>query len=246
MNLAKKKFFIIIQARLNSNRLKGKILKKIDNKEILSIMIDRLKKFKNKLIINISKKNSKKIINLCKKKRVKYFLGSDLNVLKRYYECARFFKARNIVRIPSDCPLIDPTVIEKGLNIFFKNDYDYVTNLSPPTYIDGNDVEIMDYKTLKEMHLKATSKMDREHVTTYLRKNLNNYKYKNFKSKKNNSSKFRLTLDYKEDLEVIKSVVINLGIHVKYIKILNFLKKNKKISLLNKKYIGTMWYQKKL
>jgi len=241
---------IIIQARLESNRLKGKILKKINNKEILLIMIERLKKFKSNIIINISKKNPDKLINFCKKNKIKYFVGSDNNVLKRYYDCATKYKSKVIVRIPSDCPLIDPKILEKGLKLFLTKKYSYVSNIIYPTYIDGNDVEILDYKTLKFIYNRAKTNFDKEHVTTYLRRNLENSKFKKFKFKnfyvnRNLSNRYRYTIDYPEDFFLIKKLIDNLGFYSNYTKISNFLIKNKKISKINKKYIGTMWYQNK-
>jgi spore coat polysaccharide biosynthesis protein SpsF len=244
-NLKNREFKIIIQARFNSTRLKGKILKKINNKEILLIMLERLKKFKQKIIINISNKNSSKIIKFCKDNNVNYFVGSDKNVLKRYYDCAVFYKCKNIVRIPSDCPIVDVGIVERALKIYFNNNYSYVTNLQPPTFIDGNDVEVMSFNTLKKLYLITKDNFDKEHVTTNLRRNLANYKYKNFTTRENCSLRFRYTLDYNEDFEVIKKIILKFGIHPSYSKILSFLKKNKKISNINKKHIGTMWYQRK-
>jgi spore coat polysaccharide biosynthesis protein SpsF len=244
MNLLKKNFSIIIQARFNSSRLKGKILKKIHNQELLLIMIKRLRIFKDKIIINISKKNSKKLVKFCQKNNIKYFVGSDLNVLKRYYDCASFFKSTTIVRVPSDCPLIDVNIIKKGLKIFFKKKYDYVSNLCPPSYIDGNDTEIFTYKILKKIYISTKEKFDKEHVTTFLRKRLNKYKYKNFGTNKDSSLKFRITIDHKEDFQLIRIIVTKLGVYASYKQIFYFLKKNKKIAQINKKYIGNMWYQK--
>jgi len=240
------KFHIIIQARFNSNRLKGKILKKINNNEILLIMIKRLKKFKDNIIINISEKNSNELIKFCKKNKINFFVGSDKNVLKRYYDCANFYNSKIIIRIPSDCPLIDPKIIEKGLKIFFSGKYSYVSNLCPATYMDGNDVEIFNLKTLKIIYKKAKSNFDKEHVTTFLRKNLKKFNFKNFEDNKDLSRSYRYTLDYKEDFELIKQTVSKLGFFVTYKNIYQYLKNNKKISNLNKKYIGTMWYQKNL
>ncbi len=243
--LKHKDFSIIIQARYNSTRYKAKILEKINNKEILLIMVERLKKYKKNIIINISNKNPSKIIKFCKDNDLNYFVGSDSNVLKRYYDCAAYFKSKNVVRIPSDCPVIDVKILEKGLNLFFKGKYTYVTNLCPPSYIDGNDVEIMSFNTLKKLHQNAKNKFDKEHVTTDLRRNINKYKFKNFSAKKNYSLEFRNTLDYKEDLIVIKEIILKLGFNASYNEILQFLINNKKISNINKKHIGTMWYQGK-
>lgn len=235
---------IIIQARYNSSRLRGKILKKINNKEILLIMLERLKKLESNIIINISNKNSSKIITFCKRNKIKYFVGSDNNVLKRYYDCATKYNSKIIVRIPSDCPLIDVKILEKGLKLFLNNNFSYVSNIINPSYIDGNDVEIFDYKTLKNIYSKAQTKFDKEHVTTFLRRNLNKFKFKNFGADRNLSKKYRYTLDFPEDFFVIKNIINKLGFYCDYKKISKFLIKNKKISNFNKKYIGTMWYQK--
>ena len=242
-----KDFIIIIQARFNSSRLKGKILKKIGNYEVLKIMIKRLERsniLRNKIIINISKVNSSRIVSFCKKNHIKYFVGPDKNVLKRYNDCAKKFNVKNIIRIPSDCPLIDPKIILKGLKIYQSNKLDYVTNLCPPSYVDGNDVEIISYKILKKINLSASKAFDKEHVTTYLRKKLKLFRYKNFKANKDLSRTYRLTLDYKEDFILIKKIVLKLGIYASYNQIVSFLKKNKKTSSINKKHIGKMWYQR--
>ena len=244
MSKRNKEFSIIIQARINSSRLKGKILKKINNQEILSIMIERLKIFKNNIIINISNKNSNKLIKFCQKNNLRYFVGSDRDVLKRYFDCATYYKVENIIRIPSDCPLIDPKIISNGIRIYRKKKYDYVSNLCPPTFIDGNDFEMFSYKTLKFVNKKAKKKFDREHVTTFIRKKAKEFKTKNFKTTHNLSLKYRITLDYKEDFKLLKKIVSNLGIYANYNQIKKYLLNNKKISSLNKKHIGKMWYQK--
>ena len=114
--MGNKNYAIIIQARLDSKRFPKKIIKKVKNKEILTIMLERLKKkFKGKIIVAISKKDHKKISNICNKQKIKFFLGSENNVLERYYKCAEKNKIKTIVRIPSDCPLIDLNIINKGL-----------------------------------------------------------------------------------------------------------------------------------
>lgn len=244
MSKKNKKFSIIIQARINSSRLKGKILKKINNQEILLIMIKRLKIFKNDIIINISNKNSYKLRKFCQRNDLKYFIGSDQNVLKRYFDCATYHKVKDIIRIPSDCPFIDPKIISNGIKIYKEKKYDYVSNLCPPTFIDGNDFEMFNYRTLKFIYKNAKNKFDKEHVTTFLRKKIKSFKTKNFKTNHNLSLKYRITLDYKEDFKLLKKIVSKIGIYANYNQIKKFLLNNKKISLINKKHIGKMWYQK--
>ena len=162
-------YAIIIQARSNSKRFPNKILKKINKKEILTIMLKRLKKkFRDKIIVAIGNKNCKKIVDICKKQKIKFFIGSNNNVLERHYKCAQKNKIKTIVRIPSDCPLIDPNIIKKGIKKFFSNNIDYVSNLMPPTYVDGNDVEIFSIKCLTKIFNNVKLKFDKEHVTKVL------------------------------------------------------------------------------
>ena len=167
--------------------------------------------------------------------------------MERHYKCAQKNKIKTIVRIPSDCPLVDPYIIKKGLKKFFSNNIDYVSNIIPPSYIDGNDVEIFSIKCLERIYNRATSKFDKEHVTTFLQRNRNKgiFKIINFKAPENLSLKYRLTLDYREDLIVIKRILTNKNIFLNYKSIESIFKKNPNISKINDKYIGKMWYQKK-
>ena len=239
-------YAIIIQARSNSKRFPNKILKKINKKEILTIMLKRLKKkFRDKIIVAIGNKNCKKIVDICKKQKIKFFIGSDNNVLERHYKCAQKNKIKTIVRIPSDCPLVDPNIIKKGLKKFFSNNVDYVSNLIFPSYIDGNDVEIFSIKCLTKIFNNVESRFDKEHVTSYLKRNKKIFKIMNFKTSEDLSLKYRLTLDYEEDLIVIKKILSNKNIFLNYKSIKNIFKKNPTISKINNKFIGTMWYQKK-
>ena len=239
-------YAIIIQARSNSKRFPNKILKKINKKEILTIMLKRLKKkFRDKIIVAIGNKNCKKIVDICKKQKIKFFIGSDNNVLERHYKCAQKNKIKTIVRIPSDCPLIDPNIIKKGLKKFFSNNVDYVSNLIFPSYIDGNDVEIFSIECLTKIFNNVESRFDKEHVTSYLQRNKKIFKIVNFKTSEDLSLKYRVTLDYKEDLIVIKKILNNKNIFLNYDSIKNIFKKNPEIYKINKKFIGTMWYQKK-
>ena len=235
---------IIIQARTSSTRLKNKLFLKVGYFTIFEIMIKRLEKyFKNKLVICIGNKNSKKLKLFCIRRKLPYFIGDEKNLIDRYFKCSKKFNIKYIVRVPSDCPLIDPKIIKKGLKIYSKKNYDYVSNLIPPSYIDGMDVEFFSFEILNKLNNLKLNKFDREHVTTYIRKNKKEFKTKNFKETKDLSNRYRLTIDYKEDYLVISDIIRNLGLYADYNKIKNYLIKNKKISLLNNKYIGKMWYQ---
>ena len=110
-----KKFDVIIQARIGSSRMPGKVIKYYKNYNILNILIERIKKIKQigKIIVATTKlKSDQKIVNFCKNNKILFFKGSEKDVLERYYETAKKFKLKNIIRLASDCPLIDPDMLE--------------------------------------------------------------------------------------------------------------------------------------
>ena len=154
---------IIIQARFNSSRLKGKVMTKINGKFILEIIVKRLTRnnfSKRNIIIACTKnKEDNAIINFCKKNKIKYFVGSEKNVLKRYYFAAKKFNLKNIIRITSDCPCVDLKIVKKIYDIFNKGKFDYVSNTINPTFPDGLDAEIFNFKSLKLAYTQAKSSM---------------------------------------------------------------------------------------
>ena len=237
-------FGIIIQARASSTRYPEKVLKKIDNKNtVLDFQIKRvLKEFENKYIFIATtlKKKDKSICLIAKKNNVNSFRGSEKNVLKRYLSCAKKFNIKNIIRITSDCPLVDPKLIKKMLNIFLKENYDYLANTYPinkSTFPDGSDIEIFNLRSLKKAFNSVKNKDDLEHVTTYFWKNSHIFKIKNYKIKKNFSN-YRYCVDYKDDLLVIRKIVKYLKINNlsgNTFQIVNFLKKNKYLEFISKK-----------
>lgn len=237
-------FGIIIQARANSTRYPEKVLKKIDKKNsVLGFQIKRvLNEFKNKniFIATTIKKKDEKICLVAKNNNVNFFRGSEKNVLKRYLDCAKKFKIKNIVRITSDCPLVDPKLIKKMLKIFLESKYDYFANTYPinkSTFPDGSDIEIFKFSSLKKAYESAKNKDDLEHVTTYFWKNSHSFKIKNYKIKKNFSD-FRYCVDYKDDLMVIRQIVKYLeknNLNGNTFEIVNFLKKNKSLESISKK-----------
>jgi len=198
----------IVQARLNSNRLPNKVLMEINKKTILELVYKRLKKSKyiKKIIFAIpNDKKNKFLEKKIKKLKFIYYKGSNLNVLKRYFEAAKKFKANNIVRVTCDCPLVDSKIIDSMISFYRKNNVDYLSNNNPPSYPHGMDAEIFNFSTLKLAYLNAYSKRDKEHVTYYITRNKKKFKIKNFKNSKN-LSKIRITLDYLKDYIVIKEI----------------------------------------
>ena len=173
----KKNIICIVQARLNSTRFKNKIIEKFKDKTIIEILLNRLKKSKliSELVVAIPKNDT--VLKDLLKDKCKIFEGDELDVLKRYYLAAKKNKADIIIRVTGDCPLIDSQLIDTGLKKFLKSDFDYISNINPPTFPDGLDYEIFNFKALEVSYLKAKLKDDREHVTKYILKNNNFKKY---------------------------------------------------------------------
>ncbi len=204
--MKKKNIVAIIQARLTSSRFPNKIIQKINNKTLIELLINRLEKSKylDKIVLAVPKNKKNKLLSDKLKKQVKIFSGSENDVLDRYFKAAKKFKADTIVRICGDCPFIDPKVVDKIVNFYQKNDFDYVSNTIKPTYPDGLDVEVFNFATLKTTWIKARSNTDREHVTQFIISN-KKFKKKNL-SYKENLSNLRLTVDEKIDLKQIKQI----------------------------------------
>ena len=192
---------VIVQARCGSHRLPSKVLLKLGNETILEHVINRIKKLKckKKIIIATTKKlEDKKIKEIAKKNKCFYFAGSENNVLDRYYNAAKKFNIRTIVRICSDSPFIDSAIIERGLRMYGGKKYDYVSNIIKPTYPAGMSVEIFNFKSLKKSYESITDLEEKEHVTPYIYRNPKIFRIKNFTTNKK-YKKYRFAIDYAED-----------------------------------------------
>ncbi len=165
-----KNIYAIVQARIGSKRFRGKVLKKIKRKESILILLKRLSNSKKlkKIIVAIPKSaENKKLKKLLIKNNYSIFEGSENDVLNRYYECAKKFSAKHILRITGDCPLIDPKIVDKAIKIYDQSDCDYVSNIQNRSYPDGMDVEIFSFKILEKAINSNLSTSDKEHVTKY-------------------------------------------------------------------------------
>jgi len=204
----------IIQARLDSTRLPGKMLLPIvDNKGALELMLERVrlaKKLQRIIVATTTSPSDDKLANLCKHLSCEYFRGDENDVLERYYQAALAFgPTETIVRLTGDCPLHDPDVIDLVVKEYLKGDYDYVSNASKCTFPDGLDVEVFSFSALEKTQREACLKSEREHVTSYIWEHPGIFKTANVEYKKDLSDK-RWTLDEKEDYEFIKSIYDNL------------------------------------
>ena len=230
------KVIAIVQARSESSRLPGKVMRKINNNEIIKIIFKRLSKSKkiNKIILATTKDKSDDDISiLIKKLGFKVYRGSKNNVLSRYYQIAKKYPSDHIVRITGDCPLVDPKIVDRVLEQAQKLKVDYCSNVIKQSFPDGLDVEVFTPNILTKAYKEAKTKFDKEHVTPFMIRN-KKIKKLNIKSEINNS-KYRLCLDEEKDYELISIIFDKFkpNIHFDYIKIINFLKKNKNVERIN-------------
>lgn len=228
-------FSIIIQARLGSSRLFGKVLKNYKNYNLLKVLIKRLqrsKKIKDIIIATTRLKEDNKIVKFCENNSIKFFRGSKNDVLNRYYNASKKYNVKNIIRITSDCPLVDPIILDKMIGEFKKKKLDYLSNTypEPSTYPDGMDIEIFTFNSLKLANRYSTKKYEKEHVTVYIR---NNSKFKTFRSDlSKDNSHYRLTIDYLKDFNLFKNIIDQFKKKIFYIRmneIIKFLDKNPKL-----------------
>ncbi len=202
---------IIVQARMTSTRLPGKVLKRVLDKPLLEYQIERLRRVKlaDEIVIATTVNDTDEpIIELCDRLSVPYFRGSEEDVLARYHGAAQEHYADVVVRVTSDCPLIDPQVIDKVINFYTENTdkYDYVSNCLKRTYPRGMDTEVFSLKALYESFLEATAQPDREHVTPFIYRHPERYCVGHVVYSENQSS-HRWTVDTPEDFELIRRII---------------------------------------
>jgi len=239
----------IVQARLGSSRLPGKVLMEIDGKNsILYYVIKQLQQctLLNEIIIATSiLKEDDKIAEFVKKMGIPCFRGNSHDVLDRYYQCAKKFNLANIVRITADCPLIDPTLVDQVIEEFFSNHCDYATNSLPKTFPQGTETEIFSFKALERSWKNAKKPSEREHVTPYI-KNNKIFKKVIIKSSKDLSD-FRWTVDRIEDLIFVREVVSKIKKRpILMNDILEVLSKEPELIEINKNHVKDEGYLKSL
>ena len=187
---------------------------KLDKKHtVLDYLINQLKhsKLLGKIIIattNLEEDNA--IVNFAKKNEIEYFRGESDDVLDRYYQCAKNFSSDNILRITSDNPLIDPTIVDDLIINYQKISCDYASNNLIRTYPFGIDAEIFSFNTLEKTWKNAILPSEREHVSPYMKKNSSIFKQFNMRNKIK-VPLIRLTIDREEDLELFRTIISRIS-----------------------------------
>jgi spore coat polysaccharide biosynthesis protein SpsF len=221
-------------------------------KELLLRMYERVaasKTEKEILIATTIDPNDDKVADLCKKNNIKFFRGHPTDLLDRHYKAGKVFNADVIVKIPSDCPLICPDVIDRVLQHYIDNpQFDFVSNLHPATYPDGQDVEVIPINILEIAWREATKNFEREHTTPYIWERPEKFNIGNveWETGLNFSMSHRLTIDYKEDYEFIKRIYEELYDEKKIFTlsdIMLILENKPELCKINEMHAGVNWYR---
>ena len=246
------KTVLITQARTGSTRLPGKVLMEINETPLLKIHLDRLKKSKkvDKIIVATTDNEADNIIeDLATEWGYEVFRGSENDVLDRFYQAVKKITPSWVVRVTSDCPLIDPMLVDKVIEVTQLKNKDYGSNVIDETFPDGQDVEVFKFSALEMAWKCAKKESDREHVTPYIRNNSNlkgesvfsSLSYKN----DFDYSKIRITVDEPDDFELINKIIKNLGFNKSWLEYTEYIINNK-LTEINGNIIRNEGYLKSL
>ncbi|SRR5579884_4314881 len=246
---------ICIQARMTSSRLPGKVLMPLAHAPLLERMIERVQAARvgAKIVVITSRDRADDpIASLCRRLGIECFRGHRTDLLDRHYQAAKHYEATIVAKIPSDCPLIDPSVIENVFRAFYEHPCDYASNLHPASYPDGNDVEVFTFDALEQAWNEATQDFEREHTTPFLWERPDRFTIVNraWESGFQYSMTHRWTIDYPEDFEFIRTVYDYLWKPERPVfsmnDILVLLSEHPEIEKINATYRGVNWYRNHL
>lgn len=241
----------IVQARMGSTRLPNKTLMPAVGKPLILHLLERLKhsELLEGIILATTVESEDDILaKVVEENGYWVFRGSEADVLDRYYQAAKQFSVDPIIRITGDCPLIDPTVVDKVITQFRSGRFDHVGNGIPPSYPDGLDAEIFSFAALEAAWKNARLPSEREHVSSYIWNRKKEFRYGNVRNAVDLSS-LRWTLDYREDYELIKAIFEGLYQDGKVFlmqDVLKFLVQHPEIAQLNSRYTRNEGYTKSL
>jgi spore coat polysaccharide biosynthesis protein SpsF len=245
------KLLVVVQARMSSTRLPGKVLLPLAGEPLLSRMLQRLRAARSPFelcVATTAEPQDEPIAKLAERAGIACMRGHPSDLLDRHVQAARVAGADAVAKIPSDCPLIDPAVVDRVLGAFLEDpSVDYVSNLHPATWPDGYDVEVMTTAALEVAHREATRTHEREHTTPFLWDQPGRFRVKNVAWERDLQMSHRFTIDYPEDYAFIRTVFEALhredeapfGLEA----ILSYLDRHPEVFALNQKYAGVNWYR---
>ncbi|MCE3046664.1 glycosyltransferase family protein [Helicobacter kayseriensis] len=199
----------ILQARMSSSRLPGKVAMDANGQPMLAYEISRIlqsQKIDQLVIATSTNPEDDMIEEIAKQCHIECFRGSLNNVLDRYYQCAKKYNATHIVRLTGDCPIIDANIIDAVIHLHLQSQADYTSNGVKRTFPDGMDTEIMTFATLQNAFLNAKTQEELEHVTYYIYTHPENFRIKHY-CNDIDYSHIRWTLDYPKDYLLLKDII---------------------------------------
>jgi glutamate-1-semialdehyde 2,1-aminomutase len=231
------KIVAIVQARMGSTRLPDKVMKRIGGVPMIEVLLARLSRSKEVdeiILATSSDEKNRPLSSHVKNLGYRVHQGSENDVLDRYLGAGALAGADVVVRITGDCPLVDPFLVDEVIRGFRESKVEYFSNIQPPTYPDGLDIEVFSYKALQKAALEATKPSDREHVTPYLREN-DAFARASLKNDKDYSN-LRWTVDESYDYEVVEKIFSHFtpDIHFTWQQVLDLQQKSPEIFMANK------------
>ena len=241
----------IIQARMGSTRLPGKVLMQLDGVPMIQMQVERLhqsQRLDQVVVATSTLTADDAIAEFCDDHNIPCYRGSEQDVLSRYHDCAEQIGADVIVRLTADCPLIDPEVVDATIDLFVESGVDYAANTAPPEprcWPDGSDVEVFSMSALRRANQEASASADREHVTFYFwQKSERGFTTAQL-GNEFDWSDYRFTVDYPEDFEVVTRLLREInrrGIFGSIREIVEVIQQQPDIGLLNGQYhFGSGW-----
>ncbi|OOO02591.1 MAG: 3-deoxy-manno-octulosonate cytidylyltransferase [Chromatiales bacterium USCg_Taylor] len=248
---------IVIQARMGSTRLPGKVMLDLCGAPLIVRMLERVQRIRTpaRIVVAVTTEAADDcLFDVCRARGFEVFRGHPTDLLDRHYQGARAYGAEVVAKVPSDCPLIDPAIIDAVFERFAQGDCDYASNLHPPSYPDGNDAEVMSMSALASAWREAAQGFEREHTTPFLWEHGERFRLANVAwdprpgdaPVQDYSMSHRWTLDYPEDYEFIRRVYAALyprnpafGLE----DILRLLERAPDLLAINARYAGVNWYR---
>jgi spore coat polysaccharide biosynthesis protein SpsF len=238
-----KNIIVIIQARMGSSRLPGKVFMEICGEPMLAWVVKRARKAKliNEIVVATTiEESDDDIEKFCQANNVLCFRGSSADVLDRYFQAAKQYHADVIVRLTADCPLIDPGLIDNTIAALLGSFADFAANRLPPpfkrTYPIGLDTEVVTMAALERAWKESTALYEREHVLPYIYEKQGRFRVLTIENDVNYGS-YRWTVDTHEDLDFIQAVVKKLGCRMDFSwkEVIALLEKHPELILINAK-----------
>lgn len=201
------KYLVLIQARCGSSRLPGKVMLDLCGKPSLQRVIERVQRSRHVdevIVITSIEKSNLPLIKLCAEMGIRVFVGSEEDVLDRYWQAAKLLNPEYVIRITADCPLFDWRYLDMAIEQM-QEDTDYMTELTE-TFPDGEDIEIIKFSVLKQAWTEARMASEREHVTLYIRNHSDKFRLQNLECPIPGIGEKRWTLDEEEDYQLICAI----------------------------------------